>query len=57
MRIVKYHVVQNPWSTDQLKSLDVYGWIDSTDINNDKPRGFKRETLLKDNNITKLPMT
>lgn len=49
-RIVKYHVVQNPWSTDQLKSLDVYGWIDSTDINNDEPRGFKRETLLKDSN-------
>jgi uncharacterized surface protein with fasciclin (FAS1) repeats len=47
-RIVKYHIVQNPWSTEQLKSLDVYGWIDSTDINNDKPRGFKRETLLRD---------
>jgi uncharacterized surface protein with fasciclin (FAS1) repeats len=48
MRLVKYHVVQNPWSTDQLKSLDVYGWIDSTDINNDEPRGFKRETLLRE---------
>ena len=48
MRIVKYHVVQNPWSTDQLKSLDIYGWIDSTDINNDEPRGYKRETLLKE---------
>jgi uncharacterized surface protein with fasciclin (FAS1) repeats len=46
--IVKYHIVQNPWSTSQLRSLDVYGWIDSTDINNDKPRGFKRETLLRD---------
>jgi uncharacterized surface protein with fasciclin (FAS1) repeats len=48
MRIVKYHVIQNPWSTDQLKSLDVYGWIDSTDINNDQPRGYKRITLLKE---------
>jgi uncharacterized surface protein with fasciclin (FAS1) repeats len=48
MSLVKYHVVQNPWSTDQLKSLDVYGWIDSTDINNDEPRGYKRVTLLKD---------
>jgi uncharacterized surface protein with fasciclin (FAS1) repeats len=47
-RIVKYHIVQNPWSTDQLKLLDVYGWIDSTDINNDEPRGFKRETVLRD---------
>jgi uncharacterized surface protein with fasciclin (FAS1) repeats len=48
LRIVKYHIVQNPWSTDQLKSLDIYGWIDSTDITNDKPRGFKRETLLRE---------
>jgi uncharacterized surface protein with fasciclin (FAS1) repeats len=49
-RLVKYHIVQNPWSTDQLKSLDVYGWIDSTDISNDEPRGFKRETLLRERN-------
>jgi uncharacterized surface protein with fasciclin (FAS1) repeats len=48
MKLVKYHIVQNPWSTDQLKSLDVYGWIDSTDINNDEPRGFKRITLLRE---------
>jgi uncharacterized surface protein with fasciclin (FAS1) repeats len=48
LKLVKYHVVQNPWSIDQLKSLDVYGWIDSTDINNDEPRGFKRITLLRD---------
>lgn len=46
--IVKFHIVQNPWSMEQLKSLDVYGWIDSTDINNDEPKGFKRETLLRD---------
>ena len=46
--MVKYLIVQNPWSKDQLQSLDVYGWIDSTDINNDKPRGFKRETLLRE---------
>jgi uncharacterized surface protein with fasciclin (FAS1) repeats len=43
--IVKYHIVQNPWSKIQLRSLDVYGWIDTLDINNNKPRGFKRETL------------
>lgn len=47
-RLVKYHIVQNPWSTEQLKSLDIYGWIDSTDINNDEPRGYKRETLLRE---------
>jgi uncharacterized surface protein with fasciclin (FAS1) repeats len=44
--LVKYHIVQNPWSRDQLRSLDVNGWIDPEDENNDKPRGFKRETLL-----------
>jgi len=45
-RIVKYHIVQNTWSKVQLRSLDVYGWIDTLDINNDEPKGFKRETLL-----------
>jgi uncharacterized surface protein with fasciclin (FAS1) repeats len=48
VRLVKYLIVQNPWSTEQLRSLDVYGWIDSTDLNNDIPRGFKRETLLRE---------
>jgi uncharacterized surface protein with fasciclin (FAS1) repeats len=45
-RMVKYHIVQNPWSKIQLQTLDVYGWIDTLDLNNNKPRGFKRETLL-----------
>lgn len=49
-KIVKYHIVQNPWSTDQLKQLDVFGWIDTLDPDNDEPRGFKRETLLRDEN-------
>ena len=44
--IVKYHIVQNPWSKDQLRTLDIYGWIDTLDLNNNKPKGFKRETLL-----------
>jgi uncharacterized surface protein with fasciclin (FAS1) repeats len=30
--------------------LDVYGWIDTLDLNNNKPRGFKRETLFLDRN-------
>lgn len=48
--LVKYHLVQSPWSKIQLQTLDVYGWIDTLDVNNDKPKGFKRETLLlKDN--------
>ncbi len=45
-RIVKYHIVQNPWSKIQLQSLDVRGWIDPDDPENDQPKGFKRETLL-----------
>jgi uncharacterized surface protein with fasciclin (FAS1) repeats len=46
LEMVKYHIVQNPWSKNQLRSLDIYGWIDTLDIYNDEPRGFKRETLL-----------
>lgn len=49
-RIVKYHIIQNAWSTDQLKQLDVYGWIDTSDLNNNEPRGYKRETLLEESN-------
>ena len=43
LEIVKYHIVQNPWSRDQLRSLDVNGWIDPEDEENDEPRGFKRK--------------
>lgn len=49
--IVRYHIVQNPWSKSQLRSLDVWGWIDPTDPTNDKPKGFKRETLLYDKDL------
>ncbi len=49
-RIVKFHIVQNPWSAEQLRQLDVYGWIDSLDLNNDEPKGYKRETLLREKN-------
>jgi len=45
-RLVKFHIVQNPWTKNQLRTLDVFGWIDTLDIDNDEPRGFKRETLL-----------
>mgnify|MGYP005620147089 CR=1 FL=1 len=48
--LVKFHILQNAWSKIQLRSLDVFGWIDTLDVNNNKPRGFKRETLLKDQN-------
>lgn len=48
LRLVKFHIVQNPWSKEQLLSIDVYGWIDTLDELNNKPRGYKRETLLKE---------
>lgn len=49
-RLVKYHLVQNPWSKKQLRSLDLYGWIDTLDLNNNVPKGYKRLTLLRDIN-------
>lgn len=48
--LVKIHVVQNPWSKSQLQTLDVYGWINKRDPNNDEPWGYKRQTLQKDPN-------
>lgn len=48
--LVSFHMVQKPWTKQQLTSLDVYGWIDTLDITNDKPGGFKRLTLLLEEN-------
>lgn len=48
-RMVKYHIVQNPWSKQQLRLLDVFGWIDTLDLTNNVPRGYNRETLLREN--------
>jgi uncharacterized surface protein with fasciclin (FAS1) repeats len=50
-RMVRFHILQNVWSKQQLQSLDIYGWVDPHDPNNNKPRGFKRQTLLRDNDI------
>ena len=49
-RIVKFHILQNPWTKKQLGLIDVYGWIDTLDAGNNKPYGFKRETLLLEAN-------
>jgi len=51
IKIVKYHLVQNPWSKKQLRSLDIYGWIDTLDLSNNLPKGYKRETLLLGKNL------
>jgi len=50
LNLVKYHLVQNPWSKKQLTSLDIYGWIDTLDLTNYQPKGYKRETLLREKN-------
>ncbi len=50
-RIIKYSIIQNAWSKIQLRTLDVYGWIDTMDINNNKARGNKRVTLLLEENV------
>lgn len=49
--LVKYHIVQDPWNRSQLTKLDLNGWIDTLDVNNDEPRGYKRETLLLNPNL------
>lgn len=46
--LVESHILQNGWSLKQLQSLDIYGWIDPDDPDNDKPRGYKRQTIQKD---------
>ena len=51
VRLVKYHIVQNPWSKIQLRSLDIRGWIDTLNLENNEPKGFKRETLLLDKDL------
>lgn len=38
--LVKYLIVQNPWSKNQLRSLDVFGWIDPKDLTNNEPKGY-----------------
>lgn len=50
VRLVKYHLVQDAWSKKQLESLDIYGWIDTLDLNNNLPKGYKRMTLLLEKN-------
>jgi uncharacterized surface protein with fasciclin (FAS1) repeats len=45
-RIVKYHIIQNSWSSSQLQRLDLDGWIDPSNPKSE-PKAYKRQTLLK----------
>lgn len=44
--IVKYSIIQDAWSVNELKILDQDGWIDP-DNKYSEPRAYKRQTLLK----------
>lgn len=48
-KITKFHIIQFPWSLDQLKSLGVNGWK-AVDDGNSNPYAYKRETILKNPN-------
>lgn len=48
-KITKFHIVQFPWSLEQLKSLGVNGWK-AVDDGNSNPYAYKRETILKNPN-------
>lgn len=45
-RIAEFHVIQNPWSLEQLKSLGINGWKKDDD-GDTNPYAFKRETMLR----------
>ena len=45
-RITEFHIIQNPWSFEQLKKLGVNGWKTGDD-NKSNPYAYKRETILK----------
>lgn len=48
-KICKFHIVQNPWTMDQLQSLSPYGWR-SGNSNNSYSYAYKRQTILKNPN-------
>ena len=49
-RIVRFHVLLNGWTKTQLRTLDYQGWINPKDKYYNEPRGYKRQTWLKDSN-------
>lgn len=45
-RLAEFHVVQNPWSYEQLQTLGINGWRKG-ESNSANPLAFKRETMMK----------
>lgn len=46
--LVRTHIIQDAWTLIQLQTLDIFGWIDPSDPNNNKPNAYKRQTLWRD---------
>ena len=45
-RIAEFHIIQNPWSLDQLQILAAYGWREGDDTNWSS-YAYKRQTIFK----------
>jgi uncharacterized surface protein with fasciclin (FAS1) repeats len=45
-RIAEFHIIQNPWSYEQLQSLGINGWKTGDD-DKTNPYAYKRETMFK----------
>jgi len=52
LEIVKIHIIQDAWTLNQIQLLDVDGWIDVNDVNNNKPFAYKRQSILREPNTT-----
>ena len=50
-RIVKSHIIQLPYSAEQLTGLSASGWVNEDGFNSE-PLAFKRQTLMKNANRT-----
>lgn len=48
--LVRFHILERPWNSEQLKSLSSKGWISPDDPSNNEPSAFKRTTLFKSDN-------
>lgn len=44
--LVRFHIIQDAWSREQLQELNDGGWIDPDDPNSE-PNAYKRQTILK----------
>ena len=45
-KIAKFHIIQNPWSLEQLKILGANGWRTANNANSNS-YAYKRETILR----------